>query len=498
MQAFLDKYKLINVFVVLLIIYLFLTRILLIFSYSVDLDGLEFIFIYYIQHLLEHNQIYNNPTEFPFRACLFVPAYLYFSAFIVKLFNVDYKNLHSLYITVRIISLSLFISQLILFISYIRYRFKIQSNILLPVILFYLLLITGHMYVVRPDAMKFLLFTTGFICLFEYHFYNSNKLYLILFLILSVLNVYTKQDSFIYISLLIVGLFIVTKKIKYLFLLILFYLLTAIVFGICVLFFGPFFYTNVIMFNFQKVDHVFNSINSMFSLFSLIRIIPVVIFAFILTKYNYNHTNKNSERSFLILAFSIIGITAHLFILRAGSYINYAFESIFILVFLLFYLLQNFTPDNLLSGKIKYLILFYFICLFMTNIIIHSYTFNFNAEKKIKLEYYENIKNGLKINSIVKNEVVYFPNIKNGLFCSDRNIIFGYDYNIGRLISFYLPLKVNSQLMFFDSKNYDECFVNGKVRYIINDSKNDSDIKKYYPHFKICNKVGDLNIYCFQ
>jgi hypothetical protein len=354
------------------------------------------------------------------------------------------------------------------------------------------------MYAVRPDALKFLLFTAGFICLFEYQFYNSNKLYLILFLILSVLNVFTKQDSLIYISLLIGCLFFITKKPKNLIVLLLFYLLTFIVFGFCVSIFGPFFYTNVIMFNFQKVDHVFNSINAMFSLFSLSRIIPVVIFALILNRYKLIHIKNNLEQYFLIMAFTVIGLTAHLFILRAGSYINYAFESIFILVFLILYHFRNFKPEDIVSDKIKFLILFYFIYLFTTNIIIHSYSYNFTAEKKLKKEYFENIKDGLKINSIVKNEVVYFPNIKNGLFSSDRNIIFGYDYNIGRLISFYLPLKVNSQLMFFDSKNYDECFTNGKVRYIVNDSKYDSDIKRYYPNFKICNKVGDLNVYCFQ
>ena len=103
MQTILDKYKLQNVLFIILIAYLLLTRILLIFSYSIDLDGTEFIFVYYVQQLLEHKPIYNNPTSFPFQACLFVPIYLYVLKTIVSFFNITLQeNLHFIYIVGRL------------------------------------------------------------------------------------------------------------------------------------------------------------------------------------------------------------------------------------------------------------------------------------------------------------------------------------------------------------------------------------------------------------
>ncbi len=499
MQTILDKYKLQNVLFIILIAYLLLTRILLIFSYSIDLDGTEFIFVYYVQQLLEHKPIYNNPTSFPFQACLFVPIYLYVLKTIVSFFNITLQeNLHFIYIVGRLFSFVLFMLQILIFTSYVKIRFKASAQIILIGTAIYLLLITGHMYVIRPDAMKYLFFSIAFILLIEYQFFNQKILYLIGFLIIGVLNVFTKQDTIVYLCMIIGCMFLATGKLKYIVLLFSFLSLVGLVFFLMVQVFGINFYTNVVLFNFQKVDHAFTSINILFVVFSSARILPLILLSLFIIKSNKDKWKNDKLTQFLFLSIISFFIISHLFMLRAGSYINYAYETIYIIIFFFAYLLMYYKAAVLSVFKWKFVIMAYIVFVFTSNILIHNYTYNFYNEKKLKTEYFECIKIKNEIKNIVKDEVVFFANIKYCLFMKDINLIYGYDYHIDRFISLYLPINLSSKLVFFDSKNYDSYFTNGVVKYIVIETNKVGYMKKNHPNYILQDKVGNLSVYSYK
>jgi hypothetical protein len=136
--------------------------------------------------------------------------------------------------------------------------------------------------------------------------------------------------------------------------------------------------------------------------------------------------------------------------------------------------------------------------LFLTNNIIHNYVYSINKEKKNKIEYYSNIQNADKIKSIVKDELVFYPNMRYALFAQNQQLIFGYDYNIGRFMSLFLPFKISTKLAFFDASNYDNYFKNGKVKYIINENGKDDFMKLHFSRYQKYSVVSNLCIYTYE
>lgn len=498
MKKIFDKYQWQYIVIVLLISYLLITRILLIFSYSVDLDGTEFVFVYHVQRLLEHKSLYVNPTKFPFYGCLFVPIYLYTLKFLVNLFNVDSDDIHAILVVGRLFSFALFATQIFIVITYLRKRFQIKAINILVFILIDLLLITGHMYVVRPDAMKFLFFTIAVVLLIEYEFFNQKNSYLLSFLIISTLTVYIKQDMLVYISIIIGSMMLLTRKLKYALLLTVFITLVCSVFIILTSIFGHHFYTNVILFNFQKATQFYTSINILFVVFSLSRILPLYLFAFFVIRKFKIDLFKDALLKYLFFITTALLVISHVFMLRAGSYINYAFESIFLLLFLGLIVIYKIKEQLLITKTIKFGIALYVLFLLLTNFVIHSYSYSFDKEHKVKTEYYNSIQTADKIKSYVKENVVFYPNMKYGLFAKNQHLIFGYDYNIGRFMSLFLPLKINTQLLFYDATIYNNHFKNGSVKYIVNELDKDEFMKLNYPEYQKDTVIGNLGIYTFK
>ena len=60
--------------------YVFFAFILLvftsyIFSYSIDLEGMEFSFLFHLQVLKKYGTVYTNPDSFPYFICFYPPFY---------------------------------------------------------------------------------------------------------------------------------------------------------------------------------------------------------------------------------------------------------------------------------------------------------------------------------------------------------------------------------------------------------------------------------------
>ena len=153
--------------------FLLLVRIKLIFSYSIDLDGAEFGFIHYAQLLLQHKPLYANPNAFPYLPVLFTPCYPYLISSLSNLFHLNYNNdIHQILVMARTLSfLFLFVNAYLIF--KIFKLFKLPSIYFLAMFTFYVLLITGHFFATRPDALKTTAFTLFLYAVIQYSFFLS-------------------------------------------------------------------------------------------------------------------------------------------------------------------------------------------------------------------------------------------------------------------------------------------------------------------------------------
>src|SRR4051812_2108782 len=92
MRKLFTKYKLYFLPFVFLTALLLYVRWLLVFSYNVDIDGLEYYFVHLIQEMQQHKPMYANPMAFPYSVNLYTPVYLYLFNGIIHLTKVNIYN----------------------------------------------------------------------------------------------------------------------------------------------------------------------------------------------------------------------------------------------------------------------------------------------------------------------------------------------------------------------------------------------------------------------
>jgi hypothetical protein len=99
------KYKWIEY---LLFVYLFLVFLSYIFSYSIDLDGMEFSFLFHLQVLKKYGTVYTNPDSFPYFICFYPPFYAAFMQKFCSIMQVNiFTDMHRALVWGRLISLIL-------------------------------------------------------------------------------------------------------------------------------------------------------------------------------------------------------------------------------------------------------------------------------------------------------------------------------------------------------------------------------------------------------
>jgi hypothetical protein len=491
-----------NIFLILAIAYMLIVRILLIFSYSIDLDGVEFVFVRHIQVLIDNKNIYTNPAELPYASCLYLPGYLYLVKGILSFCNeLQRADLHFIFVVGRAASFLALLAQTGLLVFYWRKRFQVTWNVILGLLCFYLMLISGHMYVVRPDAMKFLFFTIALFSLIEYEFFNQKFLYLSVSVLFAVFSVYFKQDMLIYQSIIIGILWLFTRKHKYILVLLVFWLSVAAVYGLLLLAFGKYFIDNTVMMNFQQVSHSATSPNMVFLIFSAIRILPLLVLLEYFRRKKREQFQSSAPIQYALWVVPPLFILSHLSILRAGSYINYAYETIFVVLFVVGASLNFILSDLKNLRSIRVLVVLYIGGVLVGNWLIHSYTYSFAKESQCKKEYQQHIATAKELKAIIRKDMVFFPNVTQVIYNRNLNLIYGYDYHLGRFISLIIlkgRADVDSRLMFYDSKNYDDCFLKGTVKYIVNETAKDGYIRKYHPNFLPYTTVGNLTVYQYS
>lgn len=468
----LNKHTFISYASLCLIFYLLSIRLLLIFSYTLDIDGAEFTFVHYIQQVLSGKPLYLNPYEVPFSITIYSPLYLMLVAKFCAAFQINYiYDVHSIFIVGRLFS---FIFSVIgaIFIFKFSVRYLSKSMALFCTSM-YLMLLSGHSYAVRPDSMKI-----AFFIIFLFYFLDTviekNKQSKWLALTFLLLSIASKQDAFIYI-LLVQWIFVLMYRNKQIILFFLYSLLSIILFfGLFYLIYGKLALDSITLFNLQVITTFKLNYNYFVIAFNLVRLFPfIALFFFVVVRL------KNEKLMFTLAIIGIIAtILSSMSMLRPGSFINYSYELIVISIFLFVLFLKNNIP---ILNKIKLPIFFYCLFLFASNAFMRVNVIYIKNEIQYKEAYYSNYEMRKHVSPIIKEKTLFNPDLQLSLFFADKNVIFGHEFHLDRTMYALLGLPCHSKLSHVSSQKYDACFNDGTITYmLIKNNKTSNEVMRTY------------------
>lgn len=477
---------------ILLIAYMLVIRLILVSSYNLDADGAEFTFVHYIQKLLTGKQFYSNPTTYPYSTVLYTPLYLYIVFFITKLLQLDYlTNIHEIYIVGRSVSFVCVLASIYVVDLIIKKQQTNRLTRLLAVFVF-LLIMSGHAFVLRPDGMKILFFLLFLHQYLNYFFYDKKIRNAVLLLLFAGLSFLSKQDVFVYILLFSFMHFLISKTKKSF----------LIVFMLCFLFFlvsfflkmifGEYTFINLFNFNLQSISNIKSSYNLLVVLFNSARFLPVLailLFSF----YKIRNENEMQLKLLIIAALFSFCMTTF-FLFRPGSFLNYTYESSILLMYALFLIFNKY------KYQFRLLLMIYFAVFFGSNLRIKNYRYFPSKEKKYKIEYHEfSVKKKQILPYIESHASIFTPQLQLGIFYADLNIIYGHEYHLDRHIYSLLGIHTTSKLMLNKSTQFDEEFLIGNVKYILTYDKKEVNevVKEFYLNYKLKQKFDSTILYEF-
>lgn len=484
-----------------MIVFMLLIRILFIKSYSVDISGLEYYFLNLAHYTLEGKSIYTDPMSYPYSNCLYTPIYIYLYGFILSFSNYNFEqHIHEMLVIGR--TFSLFTILLTLFFLK-KITDKLWKNTFLNIILIsiFFLLITGHLYAVRPDALKLLFFTLFLYQFLLYLFYTKKRMNAVLAILFAILAVYTKQDIAFHIGVSFMLACYLSKE-KRIYLSFLAFILISLIFFILALIIKPTLIANLFVYNLQTVTDVSNSYNLYFLFLSILRTFPLLWITLSNFKKFVVNNHKFTVEKYIILLTLFLYILSHLTLLRPGANFNYTYElTVLLLLNLVIYTKTN--KEVILNSGIKKAIQLsiYLAFLLVINIMLQTYNYDKQLhEQTLKREYNNCMADRTTIRYIVKDDTIFFPNTKYAIFYPMQHIVLGHDMHLDRFINLYTNVYIESKLTFINTDEYDANFKNGTIQYILIDKTDKSvlHVEKYYPEFQYYKTTLQFYVYKFK
>lgn len=477
-------------------------RFILIFSFSIDLEGMEFVFIHNCQLIYQKISLYRNPDIFPFYAVMYNPLYFDILLNFTKFFKLNpIYEVHKLLIPAR--TLNLFLMYYSLRTLYkLMIEFRLSKNYIYILLVCFLLLFTGHFYATRPDGLKITFFIIQLYCIINYfYFHIQKKKYLIAIIILNLLSFLLKQDAAFYSGIVLLVLFISQRTIKS-------FLLGAVSFIIiltgyisCITKYGDYFFKNTFLYNFQNVTDLEQSYNLDMIYGSVARLIMPLIICIYSFWYFRKEIKVNSIEFFLGVILIPFFIAAHMFMLKGGAFLNYSYELIVVLILLSAKYLSKYVLTSTVNKRLLFAFSFYIFLLISSNNASNNYTLKKEHDNDYKSIYNENYAAAFELKKIIKDDTVSLPSGSPVVYFSDcKHIFYGYEAHIDRLVNLLYKQKEVSVLLFASQKKVDECYTNGTVKYIVveNDEWSDIHIKKFYPDYSVYKTAGHFNLYKFN
>lgn len=484
--------KFISIAFLLFALYLLAVRFILIFSYSVNLEGEEFAFVHFVQKLDIQKTLYLDPFSYPFTLCVYNPLYSYLILLLAKIATINvHEDTYALFVLARVVSF-LFVFLQLYFMSKIFTFFTISKQLQIIAICLYLLLITGHFYVMRPDALITASFTIIVYSSLSYFFAKKESKYLYINFILTAIIVLLKQDAVIHLVILSLLIFLVKRDKNSFIVGCLTALIIILIYALLYSAYGSDFIKNTILFNFQITKNVKASYNFSVVIFSLQRL-SLIVLASVVYWFRYNHSDKKNAIHLLFFAGLAELLVSHFFMLRPASNLNYVFVTVlYFLIITMIYLQTIFS----LHFLVKVAAFLYILFLMTSDVILKYYVFSMSEIKHDKAIYSDMKKNKKELLSYLKGRSFFMPDPKNCIYFSKANMVYGYDFHIDRYLNLISTIQSETGTPLVNTAVYDSCFDNGKVQFILFEQSESNDyMQRYYPNFRLVDSINIYKIY---
>ena len=474
---------------ILLFLYFLSIVVLNIFSYSIDIGGIEFAFLNYIQLLDKNGHLYLNPDAYPFFDIIYPPLHSYTLKYLLSILQINpQENIHEALIVGRLISFILGIINGYILIRIIKLLISENKNKIL-LLLIGILLLPQHFFTFRPDSFKVSFFILFLYFTISYEFKSRKYKHLIIGTVCSSIGVFFKHDLAIYIIIYYLISYLILRQRSYLIALMLFILVLVIIF------LAGYYSTNGLILNNIFLYNLQYSSSPGFSLFFIginsLKMLPFLIICY------YNIRSSDKATKLLSIIGFIFFIVSELTLLRAGSNLNYTYESIILMLINTGIFLKD--RKSIKSRYYRLILVFYLpiFCFHFQNPTV----FNKSIIKSEKIDYQKNIKTSKVLSAIIKQDTVFFSNPKYIIFNNQLNKVYGYDLHFDRYAELYLQIPVDLKTYNNNSiKAYDNYFKAGRVKYIVieDDSIAKKQIGKFYTDYTFFKKTENLLLYKFN
>lgn len=189
---------------------LLVNRVFLVFSASDDIAGIEQVFIYYINVVINGGAIYRDYTDVPFLNCQYAPFYFEFLGNALKpVLGNTRADQGALYIILRSVNLLINLLSCVLLAIFAWQMSDRRKYDLWLVGLLTFFCFSNYHFAVRPDSLKSFFLMVTLVAFFYAIFGKKGKPFVLgVFVVSALLAICTKQDAaFIIGALIVTGLF---------------------------------------------------------------------------------------------------------------------------------------------------------------------------------------------------------------------------------------------------------------------------------------------------
>jgi len=499
-------------FLVVIFLAYFINVLLMLFSYNIDLGyGMEYALVCLFQRLPETGSLYSNPASPPFMPNLFLPLYFYITYFIHSLFTGGaFENIHSLYITGRILSFLSFIGTSVIAYFILTRQLKCSRKTGLISVMLIFILSFSQSFIFRPDSLK-----TFFFVLSIYLFIQSklhHKKYLVfLFSVIAILAFFTKQDGLIASAIIFTLLFSGKNRCSFYY-----HILISIITTVLLLLLIYVFDHSIVIF--KQMNVIINDGISFWYIVQwilpyMLKILPVVLIMFYLA-YIYLIKERPAEpaRKTIMISVLFTFFFPLIFSLKNGASIYYFSEfQIFAVILIADFLEKKFQLSKPYM-KLLFSVLFiaYIVFLFnyknivsvnpklSVNYMIDWY--NKDKETRLKINYF-------KAEAFYKQFKTRYPLKKSEyLICFDVPVtLFAsknfFNIEISNIFYAWIEYLSNQKFAYkktlFSLDGYYSCMDEGRVKYIIipDLDKGRSFVNEYFPNYASESEFGGYVVY---
>ena len=482
-----DYLKLLFYFFIINAILFFIFRLLLVFSYSPDIGGIESNVIYTVGKMLKGLPLYGNPEDFNFDITQYSPLFYDLQVGICHILSLDPINdLHAIYITGRSLSLLFNVAGMGMVYLTLSRLLKINKKISFITAVIQFFYLSKVHFAARPDGLFsfcYLVFLFLMIAYFMHENGNKRNNFLYLAGIMAVLSIFIKQNG-IQLPLLLAGYFLIFGSMRD-FLKISCLMLVIFSLGMLAFFeiYGTLFFKNV----FGGLDNGI-SILRMYDVFSNFHLHSMLILALgiFLARLLFLSNRKPIEK---FLSMQVIGLFLFALVtsLKDGSWINYYNEFVIVtLIFTIYFFQSLFVSKTFYSQENSILNVFYiYILMLIPSILLYNiYHVHLPDLKKNASSYEEKKGIARDLQQLCqKNAGTYF-------------ISFETELNAMLPVQAILP---NKEIVVgcskFNYKNYLAYIKSGRIRYMVTASDENihsflnADLTAFHPIRKYHNWV---------